>query len=166
MIVIVMGVTGSGKTTIGSLLATQLGWKFADADDFHPPSNIEKMRKGIPLNDDDRQPWLKRLREEINNWIADGRNVVLACSALKRSYRKELSAGPEVRFVYLKGSTALITERLRSRHGHFADAHILAGQFADLEEPDLEEPKDAITIDVSGAPEEIVAEIRQELGLA
>jgi gluconokinase len=171
MIVIVMGVTGSGKTTVGSLLATQVGWKFADADDFHPASNIEKMHRGIPLNDDDRGPWLRRLREEIDRWIADGRNVVLACSALKRSYREELDAGPDVRFVYLKGSAALITERLRSRHGHFADEHILAGQFADLEEPDLEEPdleepQHTITVDISGTAQEIVAKIRQKLGLA
>jgi carbohydrate kinase (thermoresistant glucokinase family) len=171
MIVIVMGVTGSGKTTVGSLLAAQLAWKFADADDFHPVSNIEKMRAGIPLTDDDRWPWLKRLRSEIDCWIADGRNVVLACSALKRSYREELDAGTAVRFVYLKGSVALITERLRSRHGHFADEHILAGQFADLEEPDLEEPdlegpQHTITVDISGTPQEIVAEIRQKLGLA
>lgn len=161
MIVIVMGVTGSGKTTVGSLLASQLGWTFADADDFHPASNIERMRRGIPLNDEDRWPWLKRLRSEIDRWIADGRNVVLACSALKRSYRQELDAGPAVRFVYLKGSAALITERLRSRHGHFADEHILAGQFADLEEP-----QDAITVDISGTPEQIVGEIRQKLGVA
>jgi gluconokinase len=165
MIVIVMGVTGAGKTTVGGLLASQLGWKFADADDFHPAANIEKMRNGIPLNDDDRQPWLKRLREEINGWIADGRNVVLACSALKRSYRQELDAGPEVRFVYLKGSAALITERLRARHGHFADEHILAGQFADLEEPDSDDGTGAIAVDISMTPPLIVAEIRQKLGL-
>jgi gluconokinase len=163
MIVIVMGVTGAGKTTVGSLLASQLSWKFADADEFHPASNIEKMRRGIPLNDDDRLPWLTRLREEIDRWIADGSNVVLACSALKRSYRRRLDAGPEVRFVYLKGSAELIRERLRARHGHFADEHILAGQFADLEEPDSE---DAITVDVSAAPSLIVAEIRQALGIA
>jgi len=161
MIVIVMGVTGSGKTTVGSLLAEQLGWKFADADDFHPPANVEKMRRGIALTGEDRIPWLARLRGQINNWIAEGRNVVLACSALKGSYRRELEAGPEVRFVYLKGTAALIAERLRSRHGHFAGEAILAGQFADLEEPET-----AVTVDIALAPPQIVAEIRGRLGLA
>lgn len=156
-----MGVTGAGKTTIGSLLAQELGWQFADADDFHPAVNIEKISHGIPLNDADRQPWLERLRTEITLWIADVRNVVLACSALKRSYRRDLEVGPEIRFVYLKGSPALITERLRSRHGHFANEQILAGQFADLEEPE-----DAVTVEISATPQQIVAEIRQKLGLA
>jgi gluconokinase len=158
MIVIVMGVTGAGKTTIGRLLAAQLGWQFADADDFHPPSNVDKMRSGIPLGDDDRRPWLERLRAEIDGWLGEGRNVVLACSALKRSYRQELEAGPGVRFVYLKGSAELIANRLRSRHGHFADEKILAGQFADLEEPEG-------AVDIDATPEEIVAEIRAKLGL-
>jgi len=121
MIVIVIGVTGSGKTTIGSLLAEQLGWYFADADDFHPPQNVEKIRHGIALDDDDRAPWLHRLREAIKDWIVQGNSVVLACSALKRSYRRELAVGPEVRFVYLKGSAGQVAERLRMRHGHFAD---------------------------------------------
>lgn len=161
MIVIVMGVTGAGKTTIGRLLAEQSGWEFADADDFHPPANVEKIRRGIALNDDDRRPWLDRLREAIAAWIAEGKNVVLACSALKRSYRRELAVGPDVRFVYLKGSAELIAERLRSRHGHFAGESILAGQFADLEEP-----KEAIAVDISQRPEEIVAEIRARVRLA
>jgi gluconokinase len=160
MIVIIMGVVGSGKTTIGQLLAQELGWEFADADDFHPPSNVEKIRQGIPLEDADREPWLDRLRQAIVEWIAQGRNVVLACSALKRSYRRKLEAGPEVRFVYLKGSAALITERLRSRHGHFADAKILASQLADLEEPE-----GALTVDIAATPPEIVATIRKRLGL-
>jgi gluconokinase len=161
MILIVMGVTGAGKTTVGRLLAAELGWQFADADDFHPPANVEKMRHGIPLNDDDRQPWLERLRTEVDAWIAKGRKVILACSALKRSYRRQLEAGPQVRFVYLKGSAALISERLRARHGHFADEKILAGQFADLEEPE-----DAVTVDISRTPPEIVRQIRSKLGLA
>lgn len=156
-----MGVTGAGKTTIGQLLATQLGWRFEDADDFHPPANIEKMRRGIPLDDDDRKPWLERLRAEIARRIAEGKNMVLSCSALKRLYRDELNVSSEVRFVYLKGSPALIAERLRARHGHFAGEQILSGQFADLEEPE-----DAVIVDVSGKPEEIVSEIRQKLGLA
>jgi gluconokinase len=156
MIAIVMGVTGSGKTTVGRLLAEQLGWAFADADDFHPRANVEKMERGIPLNDVDRAPWLERLRVQITNWIANGRNAVLACSALKRTYRQELSVGPEVRFVYLKGSPKLIAQRLRLRRGHFADEKILAGQFADLEEPEA-----GIAVDISQTPEKIVAEIRE-----
>jgi len=160
MIVIVMGVVGAGKTTIGNLLAAQLGWGFADADDFHPQSNVEKIRKGIPLNDGDREPWLDRLRVAILDWIAHGRNVVLACSALKRAYRAKLQASPDVRFVYLKGSAALIANRLRARHGHFAGESILAGQLADLEEP-----KDAVTVEVSESPEQIVSDIRKALNL-
>jgi gluconokinase len=161
MIVIVMGVVGAGKTTIGHLLAGKMGWEFADADDFHPASNIEKISTGIPLTDEDRRPWLARLRAQIADWISKDRNVVLACSALKRSYRNELQVGPEVRFVYLKGSAALIAERLRLRHGHFAGEAILASQIADLEEP-----QNAITVEISHAPEQIVAEIRRQLGLA
>ncbi|HZW95266.1 MAG TPA: gluconokinase [Candidatus Eremiobacteraceae bacterium] len=158
MIVIVMGVTGSGKTTVGSLLAQQLRWRFADADDFHPQSNVEKMRHGIPLNDDDRRPWLERLRAEIAKQDAEGRNLVLACSALKKEYREMLTIGPAVKFVYLKGSAELIAQRLEARHGHFADEKILAGQFADLEEPD-----NAVVFDIAGTPEEIVTEIRRRL---
>ena len=158
MIVIVMGVVGAGKTTVGSLLAERQGWEFADADDFHPQSNVEKIRKGISLNDEDREPWLRRLREAIKEWIAAGRNGVLACSALKRAYREELQAGPDVHFVYLKGSAALIGERLRARQGHFAGEQILAGQFADLEEPDS-----AVIVEISSTPEQIVDEIRRKL---
>jgi gluconokinase len=159
MIAIVMGVTGSGKTSVGRLLAEQLGWEFADADDFHPRSNVEKIARGIPLNDEDRGPWLERLRIQITNWIANRQNAVLACSALKQAYRQELRVGAEVRFVYLKGSSELITQRLRSRRGHFADEKILAGQFADLQEPET-----AVTVDIAQAPEKIVAEIRERLG--
>jgi gluconokinase len=160
MIAIVMGVVGSGKTTVGRLLAEQLAWEFADADDFHPPSNVEKIRRGIALTDDDREPWLQALREAITRWISEGRNVVLACSALKRVYRLELEVGPEVRFVYLKGSVDLIAERLRLRKGHFADDKILASQFADLEEPE-----GAVTVDIAATAQQIVAEIRKKLGL-
>ncbi len=161
MIVIVMGVVGAGKTTVGRLLAEQLGWSFSDADDFHPASNVEKIRRGIPLTDDDRRPWLERLRAQITTWIAEKRSVVLACSALKQSYRRELEAGPEVRFVYLKGSPDLIAERLRLREGHFAGEQILASQFADLEEPET-----SFTVNIGPSPKEIVAEIRENLGLA
>jgi gluconokinase len=160
MIVIVMGVTGSGKTSVRRLLAEQLGWEFADADNFHPRENVEKMERGVPLNDEDRRPWLERLRIQIINWSANARNAVLACSALKRNYRQELNAAPDVRFVYLKGSPELIAERLRARRGHFADERILARQFADLEEPET-----ALTVGIAQTPEEIVAEIRQRLGL-
>ena len=160
MIAIVMGVTGSGKTSVGLLLAQQLGWEFADADDFHPSANVDKISHGIPLTDEDRGPWLDRLRIQIANWIVKGQNAVLACSALKRTYRQELSVGPEVRFVYLKGSPDLIAQRLRLRRGHFADEKILASQFTDLEEPEA-----AVTVDISQTPEKIVAEIRERLGL-
>jgi gluconokinase len=161
VIVIIMGTTGAGKTTIGTMLAAQLNWQFADADAFHPPANIEKMSKGIPLNDADRAPWLAAMRKAILEWIAAGNNVVLACSALKRAYREELRASPKVKIVYLKGSYALFAERIRHRHGHFAGEGILAGQFADLEEPE-----DAITVDAAKSPEEIVAEIRKHLALS
>ena len=161
MIVIVMGVVGAGKTTIGRMLAEQLGWRFADADDFHPPANIDKIRHGIALTDADRQPWLERLRKAIEGWIKEGSNLVLACSALKENYRQILDVGPAVQFVYLKGSANLIAQRLHSRHGHFANEQILASQFADLEEPDA-----AVVEDISQTPQEIVTDIRQKLRLA
>src|SRR4029077_3899040 len=154
MIIVVMGVTGSGKTTIGNLLARRLGWEFADADDFHSPANKEKMHKGIPLSDADRLPWLAAMHDQIAKWVAPNQNVVLACSALKQSYRQLLWNGPEVQFVFLKGTYELIAERLRARKGHFADEHILAGQFRDLEEP-----SDAVAVDISVSPEKIVDEI-------
>jgi gluconokinase len=160
MIVIVMGVVGAGKTTVGRMLAAQLKWEFADADDFHPASNVEKIRNGIPLTDADREPWLDSLHRAIVEWIAIGKNVILACSALKSSYRSKLKVSQEVSFVYLKGSASLIAERLRTRHGHFAGESILASQLADLEEPD-----DAVIVDISPAPQRIVEEIRKALGL-
>ena len=116
MIILVMGVTGAGKTTIGSLLAQQLDWEFVDADSFHSPENVEKIRQGIALSDADRAPWLRAIRDAILKWIAERKNVVLACSALKREYREELVVGPEVKVVYLKGSYELISSRLRARH--------------------------------------------------
>jgi gluconokinase len=160
VIAIIMGATGAGKTTIGTMLAAQLNWQFADADTFHPPANIEKMSRGIPLNDADRAPWLEAMRKAILEWIAAGKNVVLACSALKRAYREVLGPSSEARIIYLKGSYALFAERIRHRHGHFAGEGILAGQFADLEEPD-----EAITVDAAQSPDQIVAEIRKRLGL-
>ncbi len=160
MIVIVMGVVGAGKTTIGKLLASDLGWQFADADDFHPMSNVEKISHGIPLTDEDREPWLDRLRGAILKWIADGQSTVLACSALKRSYRAMLQVDPQVRFVYLKGSAELIAERLKGRQGHFAGEAILASQLTDLEEPEA-----ALKVDISDTPEHIVNRIRKALSL-
>jgi gluconokinase len=160
MIVIVMGVVGAGKTTVGKLLASHLGWEFADADDFHPQSNVEKIRQGFALTDEDREPWLDRLTEAIVRWIGEGKSVVLACSALKRAYREKLVPGPQVRLVYLKGGAALIADRLRSRHGHFAGESILASQLADLEEPEK-----AIIVDISDTPEQIVAEIKRALAM-
>jgi gluconokinase len=151
-----MGPAGSGKTTVGELLATQLQWEFADGDNFHSPANIEKMSRGIPLNDDDRIPWLNSIRAAMLQWDAQRRNVVLACSALKRSYRELLQINSNVKLVYLKGSFELFCERLRARKAHYAGEQILAGQFADLEEP-----ADAITIDAAQSPDQIVAEIRK-----
>jgi len=161
LIVVVMGVTGSGKTTVGSRLAAQLGWEFADADQFHPAANVDKMARGIALTDADREPWLAALRDAIARWLAAGENVVLACSALKEVYREKLGIGGDVRLVYLKGSYELIASRLRARHRHFATEAILADQFAALEQPE-----DAIVVDVALSPEEIVAEIRRKLSQA
>lgn len=157
MVIVVMGVVGAGKTTVGSLLAQTLGWQFADADDFHSPENKNKISHGIALTDADRAPWLAALRGAIEGWNAEVRNVVLACSALKRSYRDELRAG-SVKFVYLKGNYDLIAARLRARHGHFATESILKSQLADLEEP-----TEAIVVCIDKAPEAIVAEIIEEL---
>jgi gluconokinase len=157
VVVIVMGVVGAGKTTVGQLLAQKLGWHFADADDFHPAANVEKIRKGIALTDADRAPWLAALREAIIQWNAHNENVVLACSALKRAYRDELRAGA-VKFVYLKGSRELVLGRLRARHGHFATESILNTQLEDLEEPE-----DAVTVSIDQTPDAIVAEVIAQL---
>ena len=161
MIVVIMGVTGSGKTTVGSLLAKLLGWGFADADGFHPPANIEKMRQGIGLTDADRVPWLKALHDAMLRWQAAGQNYVLACSALKEIYREQLRQGVDPKFVYLRGNAELIQSRLSHRVGHYAKADLLTTQFADLEEPG-----DATVIEINHTPEEIVEEIRRKLFLA
>jgi gluconokinase len=160
MIVIVMGTTGAGKTTVGGLLAKQLGWEFVDGDSFHPPANVAKMSQGIPLDDTDRRPWLAATRAAIETWVVDGRGVVLACSALKQAYREQLVVSEDVKVVYLKGTYQLFAERLSNRRGHFATEQLLASQFAAIEEP-----KDATTVDVGGAPEAIVVEIRSRLKL-
>jgi gluconokinase len=161
MIVIVMGVAGAGKTTIGRLLAGTLGWSFHEGDDFHPPANIAKMSQGIPLTDEDRLPWLLALRRRINECLQSGENAVFACSALKQSYRHLLKEGDEaITFVYLKVDPQRLAERLEHRSGHFAKSALLPSQLATLEEPE-----DALTVDASASPEVIVAEIRKRLGI-
>jgi len=161
MVVLLMGVAGSGKTLIGSLLAKKLNWEFADADGFHPAANIQKMSQGLPLSDADREPWLLAMRRAITGWIKSEQNTVLACSALKQHYREQLTVGSEVRTVYLKGSPPLIYERLSDRKAHFMKAEMLESQFADLEEP-----TDAIVIHISQSPDQIVSEIQRNLGLS
>jgi gluconokinase len=156
MVILLMGVTGSGKTTVGRALAESLRWQFIDADDFHPPSNVAKMRAGIPLDDADRAPWLAALRTHIVGWLSSEANVVLACSALKQAYRDEVVVSPDVRLVYLRGSSQLITARLRERHGHYMDPNLLSSQFATLEEP-----RDALVVDVDTSVDEIVKQIRK-----
>jgi gluconokinase len=160
VIVLLMGAAGSGKTTVGELLCSQLGWEFADGDTFHSLANIEKMSRGVPLDDHDRIPWLDAIHEAMEQWSARRRNVVLACSALKKSYRERLLINCGMRVVYLKGPYDLLRQRLHARKGHYATEQILTSQFADLEEP-----ADAITIDVNRSPEEVVLEIRRHLSL-
>ncbi|MFN2541565.1 MAG: gluconokinase [Chthoniobacterales bacterium] len=163
MVVIIFGVAGSGKTTIGELLASDLGWCFYDADDFHSQSNREKMRRGVALTDQDRQPWLARLRELIERCLAANENAVLACSALKRKYRDPLRVNAQVNFVFLHGDFALIAERLKQRPGHFFDPALLQSQYADLEGPQPDEG--VATIEVNHQPHELVAEIKARLRL-
>jgi gluconokinase len=159
MVIILMGVTASGKTTVGRLLASVLGYQFYDADDFHPRANIDKMRRGIPLDDADRLPWLETLRDLVRRSVAEHTDAVLACSALKEVYRRYLLVGPQVALVYLKADQDLIRQRLLQRQGHFMNPELLESQFATLEEP-----KQGIWIDASLAPEEMVSAIRDQLG--
>jgi gluconokinase len=143
VIVLVMGVCGCGKTTVGRALAQELGWRFLDADDFHPEANVAKMASGVPLTDDDRWPWFDRVVVEMRRLSATGVHAVVACSALKQAYRDRLATGGDVHVVYLKGDAATIEPRLAGRTGHFMPASLLASQFATLEEP-----ADAIVVDL------------------
>ena len=132
---IILGVSGAGKTTLGKLLARELGWAFYEADDFHSPANVEKMHAGIRLTDEDRSPWLESLRELVQRCLAAGENAILACSALKKAYRQHLRVNSEVKLVYLRGDFTLISDQLRHRRGHFMNPALLRSQFNDLEEP-------------------------------
>jgi gluconokinase len=160
MVIVLMGVAGSGKTTIGRGLAGALGWRFYDADDYHPHANVEKMSRGVPLNDDDRRPWLQVLHDLIAASLARDEHAVLACSALKESYRAYLLFDERVQLVYLKGDHELIAARLQQRSDHFMKPQMLDSQFATLEEP-----AQGLHIDVSLSPEEIIQLIRQRLGV-
>ena len=161
MIIILMGVSGSGKTTIGQRLAQALSWPFYDGDQFHPPANVARMQQGMPLTDEDRWPWLQALRARIETWVQQGVSAVLACSALKQAYREYLIIDEaEVRLVYLKGDYDLIHERLVQRQGHFMPLGLLASQFAALEEPEQ-----GVVVDIVHPPETIVALIREHLGV-
>jgi gluconokinase len=140
MILIVAGVSGSGKTTVGAMLSGRLGWRFADADEFHPAASIEKMRAGIPLTDDDRWPWLRAIGAWMDERVARGESAVVTCSALKRSYRDVLLRGrPQARMVFLAADRQVLARRLAARHGHFFPQQLLGTQFADLELPGPDE---------------------------
>jgi gluconokinase len=163
-VVVVMGVAGSGKTTVGALLAGRLGWTYAEADDFHPASNVDKMAAGQPLTDEDRRPWLAA----IGRWIDERRTGhepgVVSCSGLRRVYRDQLRAGrPEVQVVFLEGSRDLINRRMVARHGHFMQASMVDSQFADLEVPAPDEG--VLVVSIEGAPTEIVEVVLRSLRL-
>lgn len=161
MVVVLMGVTGTGKTTVGEALAAHTGWPFADADDFHSAANRAKMHAGIPLTDEDRAPWLRSLHQQIVAWLREGGNGILACSALKESYRTELRAGTapgSVRFVFLTGPPALIRQRMEARHGHYMPESLLPSQLATLEPP-----QDAVEISIAQTVPAIVDQILSAL---
>jgi gluconokinase len=161
VILIVFGVSGAGKTTIGQLLAAELGWKFYEADDFHSPANIDKMRAGVALTDDDRWPWLESLRSLIERCLAANENAVLACSALKKSYRRYLRINEQVKFVYLRDSHKQVASQIQRRQGHFMNPKLLQDQFTTLEEPDPEE--ETIVVELGDSPPDLVSEIRKKL---
>ena len=157
-----MGASGAGKSTIGAALAAALGWPFIDADDFHTPANIERMRQGIGLTDDDRGPWLARVRQAMLDRFAAGQPAVVACSALKRSYRQILTEGvTDAHFVHLRADEALLRNRLSTRRGHFAGPALASTQLHDLETPEAE----AVIVDAGLPPQELVREIRRALNV-
>ena len=159
MVVVLMGVAGSGKTTIGRELAAELGWKFADADDFHPPANVAKMSAGIPLDDADRAPWLAAIRLYIDTRLERGEPAVVTCSALREKHRAVLLVDPaQVKLVYLRGSRELLWSRISAREGHFMKPAMLDSQLATLEEP-----VNALVVDIAPSPAEIVAQLRRVL---
>jgi gluconokinase len=162
MIVVLMGVSGSGKSRVGKVLAEQLGWAFVEADDYHPPGNVEKLRRGEPLTDADRRPWLDALRRRVEQMCATGEDAVLACSALKHAYRDYLERDdpPCVHYVWLDGPPDLIRKRLAERKGHFMNPALLGSQFQTLEPP-----ADAVRVDITPGPEAIAADIRRKLAL-
>ncbi|MGH7834601.1 MAG: gluconokinase [Candidatus Binatia bacterium] len=160
MIIILMGVSASGKTTVGRLLAREIGWNFYEGDDFHSEESIARMRRGIALTDQDRLPWLQAIRKIIQAALDRGENAVIACSALKGSYRAMLRINDDVVFVYLKAGPSLIQERLKGRAGHFMSPDLLESQF-----DALEEPREALPVDASLPPEEIVRIIRNSLSV-
>jgi gluconokinase len=163
-VIVVAGVSGSGKTTVGKALAERLGWEYADADDFHPPANIEKMSAGVPLSDADRLPWLRSIAAWIRERVESGSPGVVSCSALKHAYRELLAGGrPAVRMVFLDGDRDLIGARMAARKGHFFRPALLDSQFRDLERPGPRE--DVLTVPVTGTPEEIVTRVLDGLGL-
>lgn len=161
-VIVVMGVSGSGKSTVASLLAGRLGWEFEDGDDFHPAANVEKMQAGTPLTDEDRWPWLAAIAAWIDRLRAEGRHGVVTCSALKPAYREILLGGrPDVRLVYLRGDRELIGRRMAARHGHFMPTSLLDSQFRTLEEPTPDE--NPLVVSIGGTPQAIVAEIVETL---
>ena len=161
---VVMGVSGAGKSTVGEALAARLGWRYEDGDAFHPQSNVAKMHAGHPLTDEDRWPWLRAIADEIDRVCASGSHVVIACSALRRAYRDVLSHGrKDVRLVYLDGTEPLIGDRLNHRKGHFMPPGLLASQFATLEPPDADEH--AVRVSIDAPVETIVDDVLNQLGL-
>lgn len=161
MVIIICGVAGVGKTTIGQLLAQELAWKFYDADDFHSVANIAKMKSGVPLTDADRQPWLGKLRELVQECLVAGKNAVLACSALKKAYRDRLRVSDGVKFVFLRGNRSNITEQLQHRPEHFMNPALLDSQFEDLEEPQPSER--VLSLELGQSPRDLVESIRTTL---